>query len=415
MWRTSKYNRIEEMHVFRSGQSGYVPIGLLIFEGGSSRRIGRFAYSSDYLAAEGRRPLDPIGLPLGTKWRPAAPGEVHLAFHDAGPDGWGKGILSQVFPELELGMPEFLALGGLSRTGDLAFGSTPEAPERWTPRADAASGLVQSEDVLEEVLIAAENYEGGEASADQLAQLFIHSSDIGGARPKARIRVSDKEWIAKFSTWDDRFDNPRAEAVCLDFAEAAGLRVPDRELRVVSGRSVLLISRFDRSSDGARLSYLSAGTLLSEPAHGYATSKTYSDIASAARRIGVQDPEREMFRRLLVNAYLRNTDDHLRNHAFIHDGAGWRLSPVFDVVPHPSGTKHVCAPAPGISRECNPSIAFASYAKFGLSTAEATSILVEIHEATSRIPDFFDARGVSRRDREMLLACFGLLPRPITS
>ncbi len=57
------------------------------------------------------------------------------------------------------------------------------------------------------------------------------------------------------------------------------------------------------------------GTLLSEPAHGYATSKTYSDIASAARRIGVQDPEREMFRRLLVNAYLRNTDDHLRNHA----------------------------------------------------------------------------------------------------
>ena len=265
------------------------------------------------------------------------------------------------------------------------------------------------------MLIAAENYEGGEASADQLAQLFIHSSDIGGARPKARIRVSDKEWIAKFSTWDDRFDNPRAEAVCLDFAEAAGLRVPDRELRVVSGRSVLLISRFDRSSDGARLSYLSAGTLLSEPAHGYATSKTYSDIASAARRIGVQDPEREMFRRLLVNAYLRNTDDHLRNHAFIHDGAGWRLSPVFDVVPHPSGTKHVCAPAPGISRECNPSIAFASYAKFGLSTAEATSILVEIHEATSRIPDFFDARGVSRRDREMLLACFGLLPRPITS
>ncbi len=264
------------------------------------------------------------------------------------------------------------------------------------------------------MLIAAENYEGGEASADQLAQLFIHSSDIGGARPKARIRVSDKEWIAKFSTWDDRFDNPRAEAVCLDFAEAAGLRVPDRELRVVSGRSVLLISRFDRSSDGARLSYLSAGTLLSEPAHGYATSKTYSDIASAARRIGVQDPEREMFRRLLVNAYLRNTDDHLRNHAFIHDGAGWRLSPVFDVVPHPSGTKHVC-PSSRYQSRVQPEHRIRELRQIGLSTAEATSILVEIHEATSRIPDFFDARGVSRRDREMLLACFGLLPRPITS
>jgi len=118
-----------------------MPIGLLVFEGGSSRRFGRFAYSSDYLAAEGRRPIDPIGLLLGNKWRPAAPGEVHLAFHEAGPDGWGKGILTQPFPELELGMPEFLALGGLWRTGDLAFGSTPEAPKTWTPRTEAALRL----------------------------------------------------------------------------------------------------------------------------------------------------------------------------------------------------------------------------------------------------------------------------------
>ncbi|WP_179240066.1 type II toxin-antitoxin system HipA family toxin, partial [Methylobacterium radiotolerans] len=392
-----------------------MPIGLLIFEGGSRRRTVRFAYSSDYLATEGRRPIDPMGLPLGNKWRPAALKEVHLAFQDAGPDGWGKGILSRVVSELELGMPEFLAPGGLSRTGDLAFGSTPEAPERWKPRADAALELVQSEDVLEEVLIAAENYEGGDASADQLAQLFMHSSDIGGARPKARIRIYDKEWIAKFSTWEDRFDNPRAEAVCLDFAKAAGLRVPERELRVVNGRSVLLMSRFDRSSDGARLSYLSAGTLLGEPAYEYATSKTYLDIASAARRIGVQEPEPEMFRRLLVNSYLRNTDDHLRNHAFINDGTGWSLSLALDVVPRPSGTKHVCAPTAGMSRECNPSIAFAGYPKFGLSATEATSILDEVDEATSRIGSFFDARGVSRQDREMLLTCFGLLPDPITA
>ncbi|MGU3559381.1 HipA domain-containing protein [Methylobacterium radiotolerans] len=194
--------------------------------------------------------------------------------------------------------------------------------------------------------------------------------------------------MAKFSTWDDRFDDPRAKAICLDFAKAAGLQVPERELRVVNGRSILLMSRFDRSSDGARLSYLSAGTLLGEPAYRYATSKTYLDIASTARRIGVQEPECEMFRRLFVDSYLRNTDDHLRNHAFINDGTGWSLSPVFDVVPHPSGTKHVCAPAPGISRECNPSIAFTGYPRFGLSATEATSILDEVDEATSRIGSF---------------------------
>lgn len=209
MWRTSKYNRIEELHVFRSERRGYVPTGLMVFEGGSSRRIGRFAYSSDYRAAEGRRSIDPVGLPLGNKWRPAPPGGVHLAFHDAGPDGWGKGILTQAFPELELGMPEFLALGGLSRTGDLACGSTPEGPETWTPRPEAALELAQGEVDFEDVLIAAETYEGGEASAHQLAQLLLHSSDIGGARPKARIQSSDREWIAKFAAWDDRFDHPR--------------------------------------------------------------------------------------------------------------------------------------------------------------------------------------------------------------
>ncbi|WP_244527078.1 HipA domain-containing protein [Methylobacterium sp. 275MFSha3.1] len=308
-------------------------------------------------------------------------------------------------------MPEFLALGGLSRTGDLAFGSTPEAPETWTPRTEAVLELAHGEVDLEEVLISAETYEGGEASTHQLAQLLVHSSDIGGARPKARIQSSDKEWIAKFAAWDDRFDHPGAEAACLDFAEAAGLRVPERELRVVKGRPVLLVSRFDRSSEGACLSYLSAGTLLGEPAYGYATTRTYLDIATAAHRIGVPEPEREMFRRLLVNAYLRNTDDHLRNHAFINDGAGWRLSPVFDIVPHPSGTKHVCAPAPGFSRECNPITAFAAYAEFGLSDAEATSILAELHDASARMPYFLESRGVSRRDRETLLACFGSLPR----
>ncbi len=208
-----------------------------------------------------------------THW-PAARKQVAACDRGRGPSGLSRcrpRRLGQRNPDT--GIPRtgtrhagFLALGGLSRTGDLAFGSTPEAPERWTPRMEAALERAQSEDDLEGALIAAEKYEeGAKRRRAQLAQLLIHSSDIGGARPKARVRISEKEWIAKFSAWDDRFDNPRAEAVCLDFAEAAGLQVPERELRVVNDRPVLLVSRFDRSSAGACLSYLSAGTLLGEP------------------------------------------------------------------------------------------------------------------------------------------------------
>lgn len=406
MWTLSKHGRIERMYVFRWGPEGYAPIGLLAFEGGALRRIGRFLYGPTFLASEERRPIDPMGLPLTSKWK-LAPGEVHLAFHDVGPDGWGKGILTQAFPRLELGMPEFLALGGLSRTGDLAFGPTAGAPGTWTPEDEPALVLPGDEDSLEDLLAAAESVEAGNAPRHHLARLIRHSSDVGGARPKARLRSGGREWIAKFPTWGDAFDDPRAEAVCLDVAEAAGLAVPERQLRVVGGKSVLLVSRFDRSPDGARYSYLSAGTLLNEPVENYGTRATYVDIAVAARRIGVTSPEREMFRRLLVNAHLRNTDDHLRNHAVIHDGTGWTLSPVFDVVPHLGRGRHVCAPAPGVGPECNPDAAFAAHPKFGLAAVDAGAILEEVRAAVARIPDFMEAREMPARDRELLLPLIG--------
>lgn len=408
MWKLSKHGRIERMYVFRWGPEGYAPIGVLAFEGGALKRIGRFAYGSTFLASKERRPIDPTGLPPTGKWKPAAPEEVHLAFHDVGPDGWGKGILTQAFPGLELGMPEFLALGGLSRTGDLAFGPTPDAPETWAPEDKPALVLPADEDSLEDLLAAAESVDAGEAPRHHLARLIRHGSDVGGARPKARLRSDGKEWIAKFPTWGDAFDDPRAEAVCLDVAEAAGLAVPERELRVVAGKSVLLVSRFDRSAAGARHSYLSAGTLLNEPVQNYGTRFTYVDIAAAARRIGVPSPEREMFRRLLVNARLKNTDDHLRNHAVIHDGTGWKLSPVFDIVPHPGRGRHVCAPAPGVGPEWNPDAAFAAHPKFGLAAGEAAAILDQVRGAAARIPEFMEVREMPKHDRDLLMPCFGL-------
>jgi serine/threonine-protein kinase HipA len=33
-------------------------------------------------------------------------------------------------------------------------------------------------------------------------------------------------------------------------------------------------------------------------------------------------------------------DDHLRNHGFLHDGAGWRLAPAFDLNPIPDKREH---------------------------------------------------------------------------
>ncbi|HYM96538.1 MAG TPA: HipA domain-containing protein, partial [Candidatus Sulfotelmatobacter sp.] len=46
----------------------------------------------------------------------------------------------------------------------------------------------------------------------------------------------------------------------------------------------------------------------------------------------------ELFERLVFNILVNNDDDHLRNHGFVWDARlpGWRLSPLYDVMPRPS-------------------------------------------------------------------------------
>jgi serine/threonine-protein kinase HipA len=346
-------------------------------------------------------------LPLRPRSALAAPEEVPLAFHDVGPDGWGKGVLDQAFPHLMLSTPEYLALGGLGRTGDLAFGPTPEGPETWVPEAAPLMQLPGGDDDLEALLVAAAALEMGDADGHHLKLLFRHSADVGGARPKARLRHRGRDCIAKFPAWGDAFDNPRVEAACLDVAEAAGVPVPEREVVSIGGRSALLLTRFDRSSLGKPYGYLSAATLLGHASDAYQTQKTYVDIAVVARTVGVRDPEPQIFRRLLVNSYLHNTDDHLRNHALIDKGAGWQLSPAFDIVPHIGNLRHVCAPAPGVGPELDHDLAWSAYERFGLARQDADAIRDEVVTAVRRFPDFLDARGVPSKDRSLLAGSLG--------
>jgi serine/threonine-protein kinase HipA len=44
---------------------------------------------------------------------------------------------------------------------------------------------------------------------------------------------------------------------------------------------------------------------------------------------------------MVLNIFVSNDDDHLRNHGFVRDPRlpGWRLSPLYDVVPRP-GVAH---------------------------------------------------------------------------
>ena len=47
----------------------------------------------------------------------------------------------------------------------------------------------------------------------------------------------------------------------------------------------------------------------------------------------VEDNLKELYRRVVFNICIGNTDDHFRNHGFLLTAKGWTLSPAYDMNP----------------------------------------------------------------------------------
>ena len=144
--------------------------------------------------------------------------------------------------------------------------------------------------------------------------------------------------IAKFPQADDAYPVMQWEAVALDLARRAGIAVPTWRLEQVADRTALLLRRFDRDGD-IRIPFLSA---MSMPGAADNEDHSYLEIVDALRQFGSQ-PEQDcaqLWWRIVFNILISNTDDHLRNHDFLNDGAGgWRLSPAYDMNPTPVDVK----------------------------------------------------------------------------
>jgi len=396
-WRISD-GRIDRLVVFAGIDGEAMPAGELVFQG-HAKRLGIFTYAKSWIEAK-RPPLVPVDLPVRTRGFDGAPHEAPLAFYDSIPDGWGLSILKRAFPAQEFGLAEQLAACGDERAGFLSCGPTPDRSERWIPDKRAALELAQGHETIDDLVAAAIAADKDEASPTQLRALFRTSADVGGARPKARIRHGGREWIVKVPAEGDRFDEPRIEALCLDIARTAKIGTPDFQVRRIAGHSALFVERFDRR-DGKRLAYMSAATLLRQPYTDYRTDATYAELAAAARRAGIAPCEAELFRRMLINGFVNNTDDHLRNHAFIRDAGRWRLSPVFDVVATRAKFP-VMRAAPDRDATCDPAAMFQTHGAFGLTRSDAEHIYADIVDAVARIDMFLDKYEVERRDREIL-------------
>ena len=299
--------------------------------------VGRFVYGKSYLANPDAVPIDPLVLKLGTTtYRTTALKGVFGALRDASPDYWGRRVIEKYAGKAQFDEIDYLLYAPDDRAGALGFGFGPEppAPKRKFNKTFNLEKLM----TLAEAIIADEEVADC-LEAQQVEDLMLIGTSMGGARPKAVVEDADGLWIAKFNRPDDKWNHAGVEHAMLELARACGLTVSHSCVKTVGERDVLLVKRFDREKiehGYLRARMISGLTILrTEDTHQHRDRWSYVLLAEELRRIST-NPKRdttELFRRMVFNALISNTDDHPRNHAAIAKARDWQLSPAYDLTP----------------------------------------------------------------------------------
>ncbi len=386
------------MWVWLPGAIEPVPAGQLVPTGArlGAEPVLAFAYARSYRTNPNAIPLFTPELPLvagaidplrpgraadaesGSSWKgypsPAQRSPVPLAgcLRDAAPDAWGRRVINLRLagdPERELSEVTYLLSSSSDRIGALDFQTSRDT---FLPRGEPAT--------LEQLVDAAELIERGDPLPPELVAAAGHGTSIGGARPKALLSDNGRHLVAKFSSSTDDRPVVKAEAVGMLLARRVGVDVPAVRVVSVSGKDVLLVERFDRTAEGTRRMVVSALTVLGlrEEESRYAS---YADLARAIRHPGwanTKDELQELYRRLVLNVVIGNTDDHLRNHAAHWDGHQLRLTPAYDLAPQrrstPVATHAIALTAEG-DRASQLRVAKAAAAEFLLTPVDADAVI----------------------------------------
>lgn len=270
-------------------------------------------------------------------------------FADASPDRWGRVLMNKkerLLAERENRKPAklhdsdyLLGVYDETRMGGIRFKLEVDGPYLSDDKETAAPPWASLRSLEE----ASRNFEKDENGVTDkwLNQLIRPGSSLGGARPKATVMDPKGQlWIAKFPSKNDDSDTGAWEKVVHDLAGMCGLNVPEAKVEKFSKLgSTFLIKRFDRDGE-KRIHFASAMTLLGKMDGASAADGTsYLDIAGFIKAYGANPKADliELWKRILFNMAVTNTDDHLRNHAFVFTTKGWILSPLYDVNPVPYG------------------------------------------------------------------------------
>lgn len=267
-------------------------------------------------------------------------------FLDSMPDTWGKTLMkrravleanrqnqkSKTLYEIDY----LLGVYDESRMGALRFKTDLDGPflddDHQSPTPPWSS--------IRELQLAAEQFENdeqSEATKQWLVILMAPGSSLGGARPKANIRdLGNNLWIAKFPAKNDTTDKAAWEYLAYKLAIQAGVEMSESKIQKVMGPyNTFFTKRFDRDKE-KRIHFVSAMTMTGNNEDTIRDNpSSYLELAEFIQNYGinVDDNLKQLWRRIIFNIAISNTDDHLRNHGFIINNNGWELSPAYDLNP----------------------------------------------------------------------------------
>ena len=379
-----------------------------------------FHYEKAWLTNEAAFAFDP-DLALVTGHQYPAPDRASFGiFLDSSPDRWGRVLMQRrenlrarqegQKPRTLTEWDFLLGVHDETRLGALRFRVSPDgsfvdsdarlaAPPITSLRELQAASLQFEEHINEE-----EHPE----YARWLAQLFAPGTSLGGARPKASVR--DEKGIlciAKFPSRQDTRDMGGWELVANSLAAKAGIVVPEaRPLRLEgSPYTTFLAKRFDRNADGRRLAFVSAMTLTQhkdgEPGASYLE---LVDLLQSRGMNTAADCE-QLFRRVLFNILINNTDDHLRNHGFFVDERGIRLSPAYDMNPSIDRTELTLA-INEVETACDVSVAKDASRDYGLAAQQASRIFDDVRRAVQNWRNEANRFHVPKAEQDLMASAF---------
>ncbi|WP_422902871.1 type II toxin-antitoxin system HipA family toxin [Propionivibrio sp.] len=328
------------------------------------------------------------------------------AVDDTRPDRWGEKVIRFIDKPKRTSLMEFLYYAGDERFGALGVSTSPTT---YLPRKGGPlPRLAQAQDLSEVVA----KIEAGDALTTFEAKIIEGGgSPLGGAKPKALIDIEGEQWVIKFFN-NEYVDAPLIEHATMTLAALASINVAQTQVIHLAAANALAIRRFDRV-DGQRIHSISAGTAIraATPA-GTEPEMGYPQLARILRRVGVSQGDahladaQELFRRMVFNILVDNTDDHEKNHALLvvnpTANGRLRLAPAYDVLPTNSGQGYQEFICGAYGQESTLVNAMSQCDAFGLQPAQAAAQVVQVIGVVNAWRAHFEAIGVSSSDLESL-------------